>query len=162
MIFARSRSAYPQRPLTPLCEEHALTGRGAPHAKKSKDISVFALRFEPSTELKALDCAFVRALVYILHIFFCFAFFLFRFCLYVNFDACKDDFVSLCYSSELLDQVCGFCFTLCGICDSIISCTEQWLLRTAQLLIFVQKLEKMFSPMCFFFLFACKGKQCMH
>lgn len=77
LIFARSRSAYPQRPLTPLCKEHALTGRGASHAKKSKDISVFASRFEPSTELKALDCTFVRALVYILHFFFCFAFFSF-------------------------------------------------------------------------------------
>lgn len=74
MIFARSRSAYPQRPLTPPCEEHALTGRGASHAKKSKDISVFASRFEPSSELKALDCTFVRALVYVLHFFFCFAF----------------------------------------------------------------------------------------
>lgn len=117
-IFARSRSAYPQRPLTPLCKERALTGRGASHAKKSKDISVFASRFEPSTELKALDCTFVRALVYILHFLFCFAFFLFRLCLYVSFDACKDDFVSFCYSSSSWTKY-GLCFTLRRICESI-------------------------------------------
>lgn len=47
-----------------------------------------------------------------------FAFFLFRFCLYVSFDACKDDFVSFCYSSSSWTKY-GLCFTLWGICESI-------------------------------------------
>lgn len=55
----------------------------------------------------------------------------------------------------------AFASPFVGYVTLYISCTEQWLLRTAQLLIFVQKLEKMFSPMCFFFSF-CMQRQAMY
>lgn len=146
-------------PFTLPCGEHSLTRKGAPHAKKSKDISVFALRFEPLTEFEALDCTFVRALVYMLVFFFCFAFLSSASVLYFNFYACKD--VTWCCSATLKSSWTkyGLCCSLWGICGSISSAQNNWIPCTE---FFAKSIIKIFRRVSFFFFFWNTSDVCIN